>query len=165
MTDARGREVILRRGNAILAARMAPWVLLLPALKRLLPLPRLARLMWIDPRSSRPSQAQDVFALSGSLTRLLRIRSSSNCLERSLLAYRYLAAAGCDPELVIGVARPNDAEIQGHAWIELRGRPVREPDDVDRFIRVVGFGTRGQSQVEDPATELPAPSHIHDQGQ
>ena len=52
----RGRDAILRDGNAILTARMLPWTLLLPALKRVLPLPRLARLMWTEPTTANRNE-------------------------------------------------------------------------------------------------------------
>ena len=44
-----------------------------------------------------------MLAMADLLTRLRPLLSRGNCLERSLLGYRYLARAGLEPSLVVGV--------------------------------------------------------------
>jgi hypothetical protein len=48
-----------------------------------------------------------------------------NCLERGLVAYRYLARAGASPELVIGVAKSAQG-VHGHVWVTIDGRAVHD---------------------------------------
>ncbi len=158
--EVRGRDAILRDGNTILSVRMLPWTLLLPALKRILPLPRLARLMWTEPAAATGTSADDVLALAGALTHLRPLPSRGNCLERSLLAYRYLARAGLGPSLVVGIARDDVGAVEGHAWIEIGGVPVREPKGVDRFTRVAAFGAGGQGHPDGASEAIPPTAEI-----
>lgn len=48
-----------------------------------------------------------------------------NCLERGLVAYRYLSRAGAGPELVIGVAKGAQG-VHGHVWVSIDGRAVHD---------------------------------------
>jgi hypothetical protein len=123
---------------------MMGWSLVLPLLKRLLPLKTLARLMWCEGRRDRsPRREHDIARLSFALCRLRPPHFRSNCLERGLLAYRYFARANADPRLVIGVATSEEGLV-GHAWVTIDDRPVRESDaDMRRFIAVAKFGPRG----------------------
>ena len=79
-----------------------------------------------------------------------------NCLDRSLIAYRFLSKAGAAPELVVGVAKPGE-EVRGHAWVRLDGVALRETDEsLDGFEELASFGgagalTRG-APYADPAT-------------
>jgi hypothetical protein len=123
---------------------MILWSLLLPVLKRMLPLRRLVMLMWAaGPGGQARGEARPIVVLSASLTRL-RPRLRSNCLERSLLAYRFLSRAGADPRLVIGVGNV-DGKMAGHAWVTLDGVPVHEPPEtVVGFAPLVEFGREGR---------------------
>jgi Transglutaminase-like superfamily len=119
---------------------MAAWSLLLPMLKRFVSVRRLVALMWTDgPTDRSPEREHGVVELSARVTRL-----RSNCLERSLLAYRFLARAGADPHLVVGVGSV-DGVIAGHAWVTLDGVPVHDPPEtVQRFVPVIEFGREGK---------------------
>lgn len=56
------------------------------------------------------------------------------CLPRSLVLQRFLIHRGVPAELRIGVRREN-GQIAGHAWVEVEGAPVGEPEDVEaRFV-------------------------------
>jgi transglutaminase superfamily protein len=126
---------------------------LLPVLKRALPLRRLVPLMWTTGKAERShEQERRIIALSARITRL-RPRLRSNCLERGLLTYRFLARAGADPHLVVGVTTFEGA-IVGHAWVTLDGEPVHElREAVDGFARLIEFGPQGE------ATEARHPGH------
>jgi hypothetical protein len=64
-------------------------------------------------------------------------------LQRSLLLYRLLSAAGADPELVVGF-RDEDGKIIGHAWVLVDDVSIVEPkSDLVRFSPVLRFGARG----------------------
>jgi hypothetical protein len=132
-------------GDVRLMGSMLGWRIALPALKRLLPLPRLVRLMARDggPDGTEPER---VSAITTAARRLFRPRipGADNCLERSLLIYRYLLRDGARPELVCGVERTGDG-IEGHAWVQLDGRPVSDsPEAVERFAPIVRFGPDGE---------------------
>ena len=136
-------RLIRRPADAWIVLRLLPWALALPALKYVVPLPRLARLMWARPVSARRDRecerrvAALVRGLSGTLTR------DENCLERSLLAYRFLSRLGADPRLVAGVRRDTN-ELIGHVWVTVDGEPVGEPPGtIADFARVVVFGPSG----------------------
>ena len=147
-TDARAP------GGAWLALRMGAWSAALPLLKRVVPLLKLARLAWAGGAGGRnPRREREIVRLSGALPRLRLARSGANCLERSLLAYRFLAQANADPRLVVGVRREEGAMV-GHAWVTLDGRPVHDTEAaVRQFVPVVEFGPDGLPLGERTAAE------------
>jgi hypothetical protein len=126
---------------------MAAWSLLLPALKRLVPLRRLAALMWRSGTIERsPERERAIILFSARVT-----RRRANCLERSLLAYRFLARAGADPHLVVGVTNV-DGVIAGHAWVTVDGVPVHDPlEGLDRFAPLVLFAHGEAVELSDAA--------------
>jgi hypothetical protein len=127
--------------GAWLLARMLAWRLALPLLKRLMPLPRLVRIAAGRRRTSSFTPDQ-VVSVSHRLFRE-RLPESSDCLERSLLTYRFLLQAGAAPELVCGVQRSGE-EVLGHAWVLVGGAPVDEaPEALARYAPVVAFDASG----------------------
>ena len=69
--------------------------------------------------------------------------SRDNCLERSLVAYRYLSRAGLGPTLVIGIAKASSA-THGHVWVTVEGRPLHDsPALLATFAPVAAFGSDG----------------------
>jgi hypothetical protein len=128
-----------------LRLRMLPWALGLPVLKHVLPLPVLARVCWSRRRSRRPV-AIEFIVRAGLRTR--PIPSRGNCLERSLLLYRYLSWAGAEPTLATGV-RLEDGRLHGHAWVTVTGVSVGEsPEEVGTYTPVVSFGPQGRLLTE-----------------
>ena len=120
------------------------WRLLLPFLKAVVPLPTLVRL--VSARSSarsgtdgtHPSRLESI----GRLLEAGRLVLSGNCLERSLLVYRFLTEAGARPDLVMGVST-SAARVTGHTWVELDGRPVHD-SATERFSPILTFGPDGR---------------------
>ena len=55
------------------------------------------------------------------------------CLIRSLVRYRMLNERGVPARFVMGV-RDRDGQMQGHAWVELRGQPVMEREDTSYYV-------------------------------
>src|SRR5688500_7961606 len=85
--------------------RMLPWALLLPVLKRLIPISRLVGLMarrppWPVAQKDTPEIARAAWLAS----RVQFWRFPDNCLERSLVTYRFLGLSGLDPTLVLGAS-------------------------------------------------------------
>jgi hypothetical protein len=95
--------------------------------------------MWLSPRSVRDlDREQETIRIVARLSRT----SSENCLERSLVLYRYLARANADPELVIGMAKPD--EYLGHVWVVVNEQPLLEtPESLGPYTEVVRFGRGG----------------------
>ena len=123
--------------------RIVPAYLLLGLLKHLVPLRSLAKWTWCETAGPRdPLAERRLTANVLRLSKLLRI-ADRDCLQRSLLLYRLLSAAGADPELVVGF-REQDGKIIGHAWVLVDEMSIVEPElDLARFSPVLRFGARG----------------------
>ncbi len=122
---------------------IVPAYVLLGLLKHLVPLRWLAKWTWCEKAGPRDRLAERRLAANGlRLSKLLRI-ADRDCLQRSLLLYRLLSAAGADPELVVGF-REQDGKIIGHAWVLVDDMSIVEPEsDLVRFSPVLRFGARG----------------------
>jgi hypothetical protein len=131
--------------------RIVPAYVLFGLLKHLVPLRSLAKWTWCERAGPRdPVVERRLTANVLRLSKLLRI-GDRDCLQRSLLLYRLLSAAGADPELVVGF-RKQDGKIIGHAWVLVDGASIVGPQsDLVRFSPVFRFGARGAllSQVRD----------------
>jgi hypothetical protein len=143
--------------DAALLARMLAWRVSLPLLKHMLALPRLARLMCAraspDPR--RPARERRIATMTAWLYRPGgTLAARDNCLERSLLAYRYLSREGAEPTLVVGMRRvPNHGEARGHVWVTVDDNPVIDTESsLAAFAPVVSFGPGGVEQRDRSAT-------------
>ena len=141
-----------------LAARMTGWRIAVPLLKWRLPLPRLARLMWTRSRRADRDRAREqrIVTLAEALCGPHGDSVLDNCLERSLVSYRFLSQAGADAELAFGVARDRDDPVRGHAWVRLDGEPVHDtPLALERFQELGAFGRGGALS----STDAPAGAH------
>jgi hypothetical protein len=122
---------------------MVGWTLVMPALKRVIPLPTLARLLWVNRGAAAPRRArqQPIVRVARRLLRARSRRGDENCLERSLVLYRFLSMASLDPRLVLGVRRDGDG-VTGHAWITVDGDPVVEASVAD-YAPIASIGPAG----------------------
>lgn len=66
-----------------------------------------------------------------------------NCLERSLVMYRFLCLAGAEPQLALGVRKCGHT-VDGHVWVVVDGQPLADDHGslVD-FAEMVIFGASG----------------------
>lgn len=135
-----------------LALRIAAWALVLPALKLVLPLPRLARLMYKPGRGgTRRMEREERIARFVDWVHRPLVRADEGCLQRSLLAYRFLSEANAEPELYVGVQQ-RSGTVRGHAWVSVEGHPIGESAAwLNAFVPVLAFGREG-------ALTLPAKS-------
>ena len=110
-----------------LLARVFGWSLVLPIAKRTLPLPRLVRLMRPRKRNAQrdPEREAAIVSLAAWVFKTRPPGARDNCLERGLVAYRYLSRAGAGPELVIGVAKGIEG-VHGHVWVMVDGQAVHD---------------------------------------
>lgn len=129
-----------------LLVRMSAWSLALPVLKHALPLPRLVRLMALNPATApAPGRHPDeLLKLAWWSSRLQAWRFPRNCLERSLVAYRYMGRSGESASLVVGGRHVGD-DFSGHVWIEIGGEPIGEaPATLQDLTPIVEFDPRGR---------------------
>jgi len=57
---------------------------------------------------------------------------AGTCLYRALARYAVLRRTGLDATFVMGVG-PHGMDDDGHAWVEVAGKPFEEPNDVNRY--------------------------------
>src|SRR5215218_5594748 len=128
---------------ASLLVRMGAWSIVLPVLKHLLPLPTLVRLMSRRGGGVRSRGSEEQIVRYA--RRVYSLRRAGTCLERSLVAYRYLSRANAEPWLVVGVRRDNQV-LMGHAWVLVDGSPLYESSaSLDPFLPVVEFAPDGHA--------------------
>jgi hypothetical protein len=140
--------------DALLLVRMVGWWLALPVLKRVVPLERLVRLAQLEPaRNARdPGQESRVVSLAAWLFKNRPRHARDNCLERSLVAYRFLGRLNARPELVVGVGS-EDEKVLGHVWVTVDGRAVLDPPaSLETYASLVVFGSDGQAIRTAPAS-------------
>lgn len=136
---------------------MAPWSLALPVLKRVLSIARLARLMGASrDRVFDPARQSAIAKAAWWASRVQPRRFPDNCLERSLVSYRYLGLAGADPELVLGVRRAG-TDLIGHAWVIVDGNPVHDSAaDLESYSELARFGRGGTPTAAASVRSLPS---------
>jgi Transglutaminase-like superfamily len=152
---SRLRAVVSGPSEALLAVRMLLWATLLPGLKRILPLPRLVSLMAPGHRGAPDEKrAAAVVTLARWVYKTGALRD--NCLERSLITYRYLPSGNDESRLVLGVRKGDDGP-PGHAWLTLGGVAVHDTDEtLDKLVPVVAFDLDG-NRCPVPEAVSPAP--------
>ncbi len=137
--------------RAWLAVRMLGWALVLPLLTRRVPLDRLVSVMCMGAgRRGTPGAAvtaADVAGIARWAHRFARGARGDNCLQRSLLVYRQLAAIGVEPVLRIG-ARPGGERLEGHVWVTVEDVPVHDqPEDLAGYVTLTAYGPVGRRGV------------------
>lgn len=129
------------RADVWLAARMFAWRLVLPALKRIVPIDRLAPAMTRG-RGPRPEE-DSVVRLASWIYGSRPLTGGDNCLERSLLVYRYLSQANPETRLILGF-RNGDRALEGHAWVAVGERSMgADTDELGAYAPVMSFGPGG----------------------
>lgn len=146
--------------DAVLAAKIVCWALVLPALKHSIPVRSLATRMHRRPTTPRrdPALERRIVTLARWGARLVRWKAGGNCLERGLITYRYLGAAGASPTLVVGIGRADQHTVIGHAWVLVDGRPVGESESsLAIYTPALAFAPDG-ALIDSPA-ESGAPAY------
>ena len=140
---ARLREVLGSPADLLLLVRLLAWAAALPILKRTRSVTRLVALM--TPTASQRANARTertAITLSRWIYRAPFV--PDNCLERSLLAYRYLVRDSREHRLYLGI-RADEGSHPGHAWLTVDGVPVHEPDEsLEAYVPLVVFDGYGK---------------------
>lgn len=149
--------------DVLLAARVLVWAMVLPAAKHVVPIRDLARLMRLTPgvHAARDAALEErIVTFSRWGARLMRWKGGGNCLERGLIAYRYLGAAGARPTLVVGLGRADRGGIVGHAWVLVDAQPVGDSvSALSEYTPVFAFASDGTLLEAPPsitASNVPA---------
>jgi len=123
--------------TAWLMARMLIWKAALLLLKHVVALPKLVRL--VERQRARALDPHERRRVEYAVRRLGRVLGGGDCLERSLVTYRFLLRAGVRPRLVIGFDRDN-GRVEGHAWVTVDDEPVAESREaLARYVEVAAF--------------------------
>lgn len=138
--------IVTRWTRIFLIARLTAWALILPILKRLLPLPALVSLMARVPRPTpyHPLKAARAAEQIWEFYRRRALILSPNCLERSLLTFRILCSLNAGPCLVAGFGK-KQGRIVGHTWVTISGRPIIEaPELLSIYTPAMRFDAQGK---------------------
>jgi hypothetical protein len=124
------RKLIRDPGESILILRMAAWVSILSLLVKFQPLPRALQMVSVrvqgdsqdQPIETERKLARAIDLLLG--TDLLIFKPS--CWKRAAILHRYLALHGIATRIVFGMRQAPDGALDGHAWLEIGGKPILE---------------------------------------
>jgi hypothetical protein len=82
---------------------------------------------WLPAAASMPAPSSTTDRWAKVVHRLGRRWPGSRCLDQSLALASLLRESGAAAILVIGAER-RSAQVMAHAWVELGGQPLDEPD-------------------------------------
>ncbi|MEO7189936.1 MAG: lasso peptide biosynthesis B2 protein [Vicinamibacterales bacterium] len=138
------RSVALRARTAATMVRLLPLYLTFGLLKPHVSLQRLAQWAWTPARSNPVRGEQErIVGCVVRLRQLLRV-IDTDCVPRSLILYRELSRLGRNPRLCVGF-KNSGTTLEGHAWIEVDGRAIGEPDPAAAgFQRRLSFAADGE---------------------
>jgi Transglutaminase-like superfamily len=105
-----------------LLTRMAGWAIVLPILKRIVPLKTLAGLLYSSQSGPRDAEQEQKIATIVRWFYVFAFSREKSCLQRSLLLYRFLSLSHSEPELITGLKRDQNSKWKGHAWILVDGK-------------------------------------------
>ncbi len=91
-------------------------------------------LRWPGARRTRVARAGEAVGRARQVARLVGIVAGrgpvhATCLRRSLASWWILRRDGIEAVLRVGV-EPGDEGLKAHAWIEVMGEPIGEPDGI-----------------------------------
>lgn len=87
----------------------------------------------------------------------ISIGRRNSCLRRALLLSWIFEQRGIPSQLKVGI-NSSDGNLNGHAWVEVDGRPVAEHRDVCREYEVIEFAPEMSSRQK---TVSPVPSRLN----
>jgi hypothetical protein len=124
------RRCITQPKEALLLLRMAWWVSVLSAAAKVCPLPRALDMVSGPANSNTHDFDPD---LPNRLARSIDTLLSANflhftpvCWKRAAVLRRYLSRNGIDTTIQFGVRTEEIGRVDGHAWLELNGKPFLE---------------------------------------
>lgn len=141
----------LRPADAWLLAQMAWLLARVLYLQRRRPLPDLVRAFDPPPQPARVPQASVRRLLRLCRALLYRTHGTDFCMKQSLILFYLLRQRGHPVRIHFGVAK-KDGVLAGHAWLDLRGRPLGETQD-PRAAYATTFSYPAAPQAAKPERE------------
>jgi Transglutaminase-like superfamily len=125
-----GLKLVRDPSESTLILRMATWVSILSLLVKFQPLPRALQMVSINsPRDSQDSSIETEKKLARAIDLLLGANwliFKPICWKRAAILHRYLALHGIATRIVFGMRKGADGAVDGHAWLEIAGKPILE---------------------------------------
>jgi Transglutaminase-like superfamily len=125
-----GLKLVRDPGESTLILRMAAWVSILSLLVKLQPLPRALQMVSLrPPRDSGDRMIETEKKLARAIDLLLGANTlifKPICWKRAAILHRYLALHGIATQIVFGMRQGTDGVVDGHAWLEIAGKPILE---------------------------------------
>ncbi len=113
--------------------RVGFWLAAVSILLRLIPLPRLLRLLTPARANGRKWPREKLVNFCSFWLGREAAFFSRSCLKRSLVLYRYLNLQAEPARFLIGV-RQEDQKLCGHAWILIQGKKIFPDEDLSYRI-------------------------------
>lgn len=124
------RKLVRDPGESTLILRMAAWVSILSLLVKFQSLPRALQTVAVKaPRDSRDSSIEIERKLARAIDLLLGtdlLIFKPICWKRAAILHRYMALHGIATRIVFGIHKEADGAVDGHAWLEVAGKPIME---------------------------------------
>ena len=125
-----GLKLVRDPRESTLILRMAAWVSILSLLVKLQPLPRALQMVSLKaPKDSRDASIETERKLVRAIDLLLGadlLIFKPICWKRAAILHRYLALNGTATRIVLGMRQGTDGAVDGHAWLEIAGKPILE---------------------------------------
>jgi len=124
------------RGDFSSVLRMSLTAVFLPLLTKMMSLPSLLALLDAGGGNDRRGDPAHLATLPGKILARNIGPFKTNCYRRSMMLFRELRRRGWPATIVFGIRETKDV-LDGHAWIELDGQALGEPEDPSKTFRVV----------------------------
>ena len=125
-----GLKIVRDPSESALILRMAAWVSILSLLVKFQPLPRALQMVSLStPRDSSDPSMETERRLVRAIDLLLGadlLVFKPICWKRAAILHRYLALEGIATRIVFGMRKGTDGAVDGHAWLEIAGKPILE---------------------------------------
>jgi hypothetical protein len=125
-----GLKLVRDPGESALILRMAAWVSILSLLVKFQTLPRALQMVSLSsPRHSRDPSIETERRLVRAIDLLLGadlLMFKPICWKRAAILHRYLGLNGIATRIMFGMRKGADGELDGHAWLEIAGKPILE---------------------------------------
>jgi hypothetical protein len=128
--SATERRLMVKAAFLLGAIRLGLWLLPYKTLRRVLAL--LAR----APVDLYGTERSSVDRLAWAVTKASSRVPRATCLTQALAAQVLLTWHGHPANLRVGIARGEDGKLQGHAWLDSRGRVVVGGGELSRYTRL-----------------------------
>src|SRR5215217_3125084 len=122
-------KFISKPREAWLLLRMAWWISVLSVAARFYSLPRALQIVAGNSNEKQPAATTNEQDLARAIDLLLSVDFlifKPVCWKRAAVLHRYLSRSGISTRIIFGVRNETEGKVDGHAWLELDGRPFLE---------------------------------------